>query len=177
MGATQVVEPDVEAQAPPRRGSALAAVAIVTGIALVAAGLVVAWARFGGPASTTPEPQVIDSEPPASLAGGLPLGEVPPPIAAAVAAPVVAAARLDTLPADLQGCGEDVGMTDERLESAIITPDAAIVAMIGAAEGFGPVQPVPLPAPVPDGAAAAAPPPEVAAAQVRASCAGSWDGG
>lgn len=205
MGATQVVEPVVEPEAPPQRGSALAAVAIMAGIALVAAALVVAWARFGGGSDTSAEPDIIDAEPPVSLAGATEFGEVPPAIAAAVEAPVVGAVRLERLPADLEGCGDDFGLTDARLESAIITPDAAVVAVVGSSEEFGFAdEAVPLPAPAsppappeaaPDeaasdeaaaegGVAVAAvgqvPAPDPSASQgpqVRASCAASWDGG
>lgn len=182
MGATQVVEPEVEEEAAPRPGSALLAVGIVTGIALVAALLVVAWARFGGGA-TEQEPPVIDAEPPEVLAGQTPLGQVPPEVAAVVEAPVVAAVRLEQLPPDLEGCGDDFAMEDARLESAIITPDAAVVAVVGSSDQFGfEARPVPLPAPVPPDAPAGAaaqlePLPEETGDQVRASCAGSWDGG
>lgn len=187
MGATQVVEPE----APPRPGSALAAVAIMAGIALVAAALVVAWARFGAPSSSSPQAQVIDAEAPESLAGGTPPGQVPPEIAAAVEAPVLAAVRLDQLPADLEGCGDDFGLEDARLESAIVTPDAAVLAVLGNSADFDFVDvPVPLPAPQ-AGQAVPAPPPPAAAPDgavvdgsapaatenTRAECAASWDGG
>lgn len=184
MGSTQVVEPVVEPEAPPQRGSALAAVAIMAGIALVAAALVVAWARLGGGSETSAEPDIIDAELPVSLAGATGFGEVPPVIAAAVEAPVVGAVRLERLPADLEGCGDDFGLTDARLESAIITPDAAVVAVVGSSEEFEFAdEAVPLPAPaLPPAPPEAAPdnPADPSASQgpqVRASCAASWDGG
>ena len=162
MGATQVVEPE----AGPRRASAALAVGTMAAIALLVAAAVVAWARFGGATTTVPESQVIDAGPPESLADGSPPGPVPEAVAAAVEGPVVAAVRMDSLPADLEGCDTNFALDDGRLESAIITPDAAVVAMVGSSEefGFGPgpvplPAPLPLPAPVPE----ALPPPEASA--------------
>ncbi len=155
MGAVEVSE-DVVA---PPRGSALAAVAIMAGIALVAALAIVGWARFSGGGDTERGSEPLDAELPQTLAAGNPLGEVPPAIAAAVDAPVVGATRSNQLPAGLAGCGEEVGLRDVRRISVLLTPDAAIVDVTGVGEGFGfggqaepmpPPRPVAPPAPVPD---------------------------
>lgn len=125
----------------PLRASAWLAVGIVVLVAVIATAGIVAWARLGsGPATRGPSvPEPVGEEVPVELAGGIELGEVPDPVAAAFDGPVVAARLLDEPPADL-GCDflmADLG-DDAEVETVLATPDVVHVSVIGTAAGFGP---------------------------------------
>jgi hypothetical protein len=138
--------------APP--ASPFVAVGAVTLVALVAALAVLGWAHLRPDAEAAAGPEPLDEEVPTALAGGEPLGEVPPALAAAFDEPVVAARLLDEVPDDFGGCGfEEITWAEghPELELAVLSPDGLYVSMVGTgAWGQGAMDgPMPMPEPVP----------------------------
>jgi hypothetical protein len=129
------------------------AVGAVTLVALVAALAVLGWAhlRPGAEAAAGPEP--LDEDVPTALAGGEPLGEVPPALAAAFDEPVVAGRLLDEVPDDFGGCGFEEIVWDEghpELELAMLSPDGLYVSRVGTGAWDQGVVDGPKPMPMPE---------------------------
>lgn len=149
----------------PDRARVVTAIAVMAGIALVSVGLVVAGARVtGGAAGTGPAVASVEDSVPTQLAGGLPPVEVPQEIAAAFDEPVIGARMLDEEPDGMDNCSfmvEDFA-EEPAIEMVLVTPDGALVSMVG------PGGPVP-----PDRPAEPAPQEPMV---MRATCTADWDG-
>lgn len=181
--------PEPVPPAPRARGRAVTAIVAVGLIAVVTAGGIVAWARFGISAAETPPPAGLYGGLPEALADGRPLGAVPQPIADAVEGPVVAAVRLDEQPAGFEVCQEFSGISliePPTFESGVLTPDGAQVSLLGRSEDidFGVARPEPALPPPPGTSPEVEPSPTPAATpteppgqRVRLVCTGSWQDG
>jgi hypothetical protein len=176
--------------APP--ASPFVAVGAVTLVALVAALAVLGWAHLRPDAEAAAGPEPLDEEVPTALAGGEPLGEVPPALAAAFDEPVVAARLLDEVPDDFGGCGfEEIAWAEghPELEIAMLSPDGLYVSVVGTgAWDEGVVgEPMPLPEPEPEERPADVPAFEESAGdgdigdreidRFRVSCHATWERG
>lgn len=132
-----------ESSAAPARTRATTARAIgtIAAIAVIAAALVVGWARIGGAGSASDDDEAAGDALPTTLEGGIEPDEVPRALAKAFDKPVVAATLLTQLPPDvLDTCrSHDLEWEegDPTLESAVATPDAVHASLVGRTAGMG----------------------------------------
>lgn len=105
-----------------RRAEAIAAVGLITAIAVVAAAATIIWARLSaaGAEGTTATPV------PEALADGRTPPAAPEAVAAATGLPVVVAERLD----DPGGMAAGCGLEETETLGAFVTPDHALVLAI-----------------------------------------------
>jgi hypothetical protein len=114
----------------------VAALGAVAGVALLVMAVLVGAMRLSGPPMGDAAGGASDEPVPTSLAGGLPLAEVPPTIEAVVDLPVVGALVTDVPPEGLAGeCGHGaVDFSDPATRTTyVVTPDLAETVSIGAA--------------------------------------------
>lgn len=125
------------------RAGTLVVIGTMAAVAVVSVTAVVAWARLGdGGAAASAAPA---EEVPVTLAGGNQPPPVPDAVTAAVDGPVVGAAPLDELPAQMvDSCTGDMGVTwdpgSPDVEYAFITADGLVASLAGQAAvpgGFG----------------------------------------
>lgn len=140
----------------PGRASAVTAIGAVTLLAIVTAGGIVGWARFGARADEAPAPEpALREELPASLPDGTPFAAVPETVTAAVEGPVVAVVPLEEPPEGMEGCADQVGVGWDAapvFSGGVLTPDGVQVWFDGRGDQFGFAGPAPPPPAPPPGA-------------------------